>query len=115
TSQAYPGGYPGSHTQLYTQTFTWPEDGEYILKQVDITPTVVPAGSEVVVEVSSSIWCGGNSSGNSAPAYLFADGCGVASPTSVVVIYFANAFIIIKSVGSAMMVYSYYLASTLFV
>src|SRR5690606_26670063 len=50
---------------------------------------------------SGSIWCGGNSSGNSAPAYLFADGCGVASPTGVVDINFANAHIIINLVGTA--------------
>jgi hypothetical protein len=100
-SQAYPAGYPGSLTQLFTQNFTWPEDGDFILKQVDITPTVVPAGSEVVVEISGSIWCGGNSLGNTAPAYLWATGCSVTSPTSVADIGFGDAHIIINLVGTA--------------
>ncbi len=101
TSQTYPGGYPGSLTQLYTETFTWDEDGEYVLKVVPITPTIVPAGSEVVVEISGALWCGGNSLGNSAPVYLWATACGVASPTSVAAIDFADAHIIINLTGES--------------
>lgn len=101
TSQTYPGGYPSSLTQLYTETFTWNEDGDFILKVVPITPTVVPAGSEVVVEISGSIWCGGNSLGNTAPTYLWATACGLSSPASVADIDFADAHIIINLTGES--------------
>ncbi|MCO6148759.1 T9SS type A sorting domain-containing protein [Flavobacterium sp. NRK1] len=84
TSQAYPGGYPGSLTQLATITVSYTEAGETlnVLKQVPIT-AVVPAGSELVVEISGDFFIGGNTAGASGPSYLMAVGCGATTPTDV--------------------------------
>lgn len=100
TSQSYPGGYPDALTELFSETFTWTENGDFVLKQVPITPTLVTAGSELVVEISGAIWCGGNSEGQSAPVYLFAAGCGVTTPTSTADIGFEDSNIIINVKGT---------------
>lgn len=85
TSQGYPGGYPGSLTQLSTQTVTFTEEGDqlFILKQVPITATV-PAGSELVVEISGAdFFIGGNKAGSEAPSFLMAPDCGATVPADV--------------------------------
>lgn len=103
TSQAYPGGYPGSLTQLATTTVTHSETGETlnVLKQVPITATV-PAGSELVIEVSGDFFMGGNTAGSDAPSYLMATGCGAATPTDVTELgAFEDVNIIINVTGSS--------------
>lgn len=84
SSQDYPTGYPASLTQLATTTVSYTETGQSlnVLKQVPIT-AVVPAGSELVVEISGAFFIGGNTAGSTAPSYLLAVGCGATTPTDV--------------------------------
>lgn len=116
TSQAYPGGYPGSLTQLATQTVSFTEGGEslFILKQVPMNVTV-PAGSELVVEISGDFFMGGNTAGQNAPSFLMATGCGAATPTNVATIdpEFADVAYIINVTGSSTASVNDFLASKL--
>lgn len=100
TSQAYPGGYPGALTELASEEITFEENGEslFVMKQVDINATV-PAGSELVVEISGEFFISGNMAGSTAPSYLMSETCGATTPTNVEEFNFPDVNYVINVTG----------------
>jgi len=100
TSEAYPGGYPDALTELASEEVTFEENGEglFMMKLVDINATV-PAGSELVVEISGEFFIGGNTAGSTGPSYLMSETCGAPTPTNVADIDFDDVNYVINVIG----------------
>jgi len=105
SSQAFPGGYPASLTQIGTANINVP-DQSLTLFQIPVTGTA-PAGSELVVEIftpdgqttGNSFFIGSNNLGQSGPSYLMAADCGVTVPTDVAAIGFPGMHIVMNVTG----------------
>lgn len=101
TSEAYPGGYPDSLTELAEETVTFDEDGDFQQVEVEIAATV-PAGSELVVEIEGAdFFTGGNEDGQTAPSFLMAEACGAPEPIDVAELDFDTVAYVINVVGTA--------------
>jgi subtilisin-like proprotein convertase family protein len=103
---AFPGTFPGSYTQIATSAISVPD------QVATIFPAAISglalAGSNLVVEVftpegqtaGNSFFIGSNGSGESAPSYLQAAGCGVTTPTPTGAIGFPQMQIVMNVVGN---------------
>ncbi len=103
---AFPATFPAGYTQIGTAS----------LNVADQAATVFPAsvaglalaGTNLVVEVftpdgqtaGNSFFIGSNSSGESAPSYLAAAGCGVSTPTATSAIGFPQMQIVMNVIGN---------------
>ncbi|MEM9558402.1 MAG: hypothetical protein AAGC60_29390 [Acidobacteriota bacterium] len=83
----FPTGFPGSYTQIGTETVDLPDQSLTVI-EIPITATV-PAGDIIVVEIftpdgsvaGNTFFIGSNNLGETAPSYLAAADCGVTVPT----------------------------------
>ena len=106
SSQAFPGGFPGSLTLIGTAT-------------VDVTPQsstilnipvagVAPAGSELVVEIftpdgqtlGNAFFIGSNGLGETGPSYISAVDCGLTAPATTGSIGFPGMMIVMNVTGN---------------
>jgi hypothetical protein len=103
TSEAYPGGYPASLTEIASEIVTYTENGQalFVMKQVPFN-AVIPAGSELVVEISGAFFIGGNTAGSTDPSYIMAPGCTLTTPTDATTLGpdFQNVNFVINVTGT---------------
>jgi len=102
------GAFPGAtRTQIATQTFAVPNQSGTIYTATFTTPVVVAGNANLVVELNTPdgrpagnlFFIGSNPSPETAPSYLSAVDCGVATPTTMAAIGFPNMHIILNVNG----------------
>lgn len=104
----FPGGYPGSLTQIGTADIDIPDAATGTVFPVPVTGSA-PAGSELVVEIftpdgqtaGNSFFIGSNADPETGPSYLLAAGCGITSPATTADIGFPNMHIVLNALGNA--------------
>jgi subtilisin-like proprotein convertase family protein len=104
---AFPGTFPGAYTQIGTANVSVANQSATIFPAS--VSGLATAGSNLVVEVftpdgqtaGNLLFMGSNASGESAPSYLQAAGCGVNTPTTTTAIGFPQMQIVMNVVGNA--------------
>jgi len=107
SNPAFPGGFPGSLTQIGTADIDVPDQAATIF-QIPVTGTA-PAGSELVVEIFTpdgqtaghTFFIGSNNLGETGPSYLLAADCGITVPTPTSGIGFPDMQIVMNVTGDA--------------
>jgi HYR domain-containing protein len=107
SSQPFPGGFPGSLTQIGTATTNVADQALTILN-VPITATAA-AGSELVVEVftpdgaaaGNLFFIGSNASPETGPSFLRAPDCGITTPMTTAALGFPDMHIVMNVNGCA--------------
>ena len=105
SNPAFPGGFPGSLTQIGTVDIDVPDQAATIF-QIPVTGTA-PAGSELVVEIFTpdgqtaghTFFIGSNNLGETGPSYLLAADCGITVPTPTGSIGFPDMQIVMNVTG----------------
>jgi hypothetical protein len=98
---AFPGGV---RTQVASQTFNLAPQTNSLFTATFTTPPTVPGNSILVLEVSSDVaqgrfFIGGNTGAETAPSYISAPGCAIATPVTAASIGFPNMHIILNASG----------------
>jgi Secretion system C-terminal sorting domain/HYR domain len=108
SNQPFPTGYPGSLTQVASQTFNIPDQTLSLYTATFTTPPTVAANARLVLEVFSPdgrapannrFFIGSNALGQSAPCYLSAADCGAPNPVTIASLGFPNMHAIINAAG----------------
>ena len=101
------GVFPSGATTLVGTTSTSVADQSGTILNVPLTG-VVPAGSDLIVEVftpdgrtlNNSFFIGSNAGASTAPSYIRAPDCGIATPTAVSSVGFPNMNILLNVDGT---------------
>ncbi|MCW9066440.1 MAG: T9SS type A sorting domain-containing protein [Ignavibacteriaceae bacterium] len=105
SNPAFPGGFPGSLTQIGTADINVPDQALTIL-QIPVTGTA-PVGSELVVEIftpdgqtaGNTFFIGSNNLGETGPSYILSVDCAITTPTPTGSIGFPDMHIVMNVTG----------------
>ncbi|WP_318640789.1 T9SS type A sorting domain-containing protein [Flavobacterium ardleyense] len=109
TTANFPTGFtlvPGPQYNLIASTTVMVDETDSLgLVTVPFTSALVPVGSKLVIELAhddleEGFYLGGNSSGQSKPGYIAAEGCGIATPTTYTQVGFPNMHLVLNVSGT---------------
>lgn len=109
TTATFPVGFtllPGLQYNLIASATVMVDETDALgLVTVPFSSAVVPVGSKLLIELAhddleEGFYLGGNSAGQTKPAYIAAEGCGILVPTTYTLVGFPNMHLVLNVSGT---------------